>query len=72
MDLHGNTYKTTNKGGPTWRNVALRVTANARSGDIINIEDATNINRDAEHRLVEGRPRDLVRSVVAQKRVWSR
>ena len=45
MDLHSKTYKTTNKGGPTWGDVAYRVTADARSGDIINIEDATNINR---------------------------
>ena len=54
------TYKTTNKGGPTWRDVAYRVTAGARSGYIINIADATNINCDEEHRLDEGRPRDLV------------
>ena len=39
---------------------AYRVTADARGGDIINIEEATNINRDEEHRMVEGRPRDLV------------
>ena len=52
IDMHSRTYKTTNKGGPTWREVAYRVTADARSGNIINIEDATNINRDEEHRLV--------------------
>ena len=33
--------------------LAYRVTADARSGDIINIEDATYIRRDEEHRLVE-------------------
>ena len=61
MDLHSQTYKTTNTGGgPTWGDVAYRVTADARSGDIINIEDATNINHDTEHRLVEVGPRDLV------------
>ena len=59
-DMHSRTYKTTNKGRPTWRDVAYRVTADARSGDIINIEDATNINRDEEHRPVEWGPRDLV------------
>ena len=36
------------------------MTADARSGDIINIEAATNIRRDEEQRLVEGGPRDLV------------
>ena len=36
------------------------MTADARSGDIVNIEEATRINRDEEDRLVEGRPRDLV------------
>ena len=30
------------------------------SGNFINKEDATNINRDEEHRLVQGGPRDLV------------
>ena len=69
MDFHIKTCKTTNKErGATWRDVAYRVTADARSGDTINIEDATNINRDAEHRLVEGRPRDLV-TVLLLKRV---
>ena len=53
-------YKTTNKGGPTRGDVAYRVTGNAMSADIINIEDATNINRDMEHRLVECGPRNLV------------
>ena len=48
------------QGGPTWRDVACRVTADARSEDVINIEEATNINRDEEHRLVEVGPRDLV------------
>ena len=57
MDMHSKTYKTTHKGGLAWRDVAYRATADARSGDIINIEDATDINRDRdeEHRLVEGR-----------------
>ena len=48
MDLHSRTYKTTKRGGPTWRDVAYRVTADMTSGDIINIEDWTNINRDEE------------------------
>ena len=54
MDMHSKTYKTTNKKGLAWRDVAYRATADARSGDIINIEDATDINRDEENRLVEG------------------
>ena len=37
-----------------------RVTTDARSRDTISIEDATNIDRDEEHILVEERPRDLV------------
>ena len=63
MDLHSKTYKTTNKGRPTRRVVAyrVRVTADARSGDIINREDATNVNREEEHRRVEGGPHGLVR-----------
>ena len=36
------------------------MTADARSGDIINMEEAMNINHDEEHKLVEGGPRDLV------------
>ena len=60
MDLHSKTHKATNRRGPNWRDVAYRVTADARSGDIINREEAMNINRDEEHRLIEGRLRDLV------------
>ena len=71
MDLHSKTCKTTNKVGPTWGDVVYSVTADARSGDTINITDATNINRDTEHRLVEGGPCDLV-TLVAKKRRWSR
>ena len=33
-------------GGPTWRDVAYRVTADVRCGEIISIQDATMINRD--------------------------
>ena len=51
--------------------VAYRVTADARNGDIINIEDATNINLDTEFRLVEGRPRDVV-AVLLPKSVSGR
>ena len=36
------------------------MTADVRSGDIIDIEDATIINREMEHRLFQGGPRDLV------------
>ena len=60
MDLHSKTSKTTNKGGPTWGDVAHGATAGAGVGYIINFEDATNIIRDTEHRLIEGGPRDLV------------
>ena len=67
-DLHSKTYKTTNKGGPTWKHVACRVTADLRSGDIINIEGATIIRRDEEHRPVEWEPRDVV-TVLLLKRV---
>ena len=41
MDMHSKTYKTPNKGGPTWRDVAHRATADAKSGKIINIERNT-------------------------------
>ena len=45
MDLHSKTFKTTNKGRPTRRVLAKRVTADAWSGDT-NREDATNVNRE--------------------------
>ena len=64
MDLHSETYKTTNRERPTWRDVANIVNPSARSGDITNIEDATNINRDTEHRLVEGGLCDLVTALL--------
>ena len=41
------------------------------SGNIINIEDAMNINRDEEDRLVAGWPRDLV-TVLLHKSVCGR
>ena len=69
MDLHSKkNYKTTKRGGRSWRDVACRVTDDAWSGDIINMEDAMNTNRDEEHKLVEGGPRDLV-SVLLLKSV---
>ena len=67
-DLHSKAYNIINKGGATWKNVAYRVTADSRSGDIINIEGATITRRDEEHRLVEWEPRDLV-TVLLLKRV---
>ena len=60
VDMRSKPHETTNKGGPTWKDIAYRVTGDARSGDIIYIEDATKINRDEEHRLIEGGPPDLV------------
>ena len=71
MDLHSRTYKTRSVGGPSLRDVAWRVAANARSGNIIYTEDAMNINRDEERRLVEGGSRDfvtvlLLKSVIGQ------
>ena len=66
MDLHSKTHKATNRRGPNWRDVACRVTADARSGDIINREEAMNINRDEEHRLIEGGPRDFGDCSIAQ------
>ena len=47
-NLNNKTFTTTNKGRPTWENVAHKVTADARSGNITNIDDATNINRDMQ------------------------
>ena len=66
-DLHSKAYKTIKKRA-NLENVAYRVTADSRSGDIINIEGATIIRRDEEHRLVEWEPRDLV-TVLLLKRV---
>ena len=57
-----------NSKGATWKKVAHRGTADSRSGDIINIEGATVIRRDEEHRLVEWEPRALV-TVMLLKRV---
>ena len=48
------------------------MTADSRSGDIINIEGATVIRRDEEHRLVEWEPRDLGNGAVAQESQCSR
>ena len=51
-DLRTKVYRTTNKGGPEWQQVERRITVEAETGSIINIEDTSKMTREDEHRLI--------------------
>ena len=59
-DLGAKTTKTTMKGGPSWEWVQARVTADARSGQILSTEKASVITRNVERALLPGGPRDTI------------
>ena len=60
MDLKSKCFRTSAKGGPSWRDVEARVTLDASTGHVIEIEAARNITRECEHRLLPGGPCDIV------------
>ena len=60
MDLKSKCFRTSAKGGPSWRDVEARVTLDASTGRVIEIEAVRNITREREHRLIPGGPCDIV------------
>ena len=60
MDVKSKCFRTSAKGGPSWRDVEARVTLDASTGHVIEIEALRNITREREHRLIPGGPRDIV------------
>ena len=60
MDLKSKCFRTSVKGGPSWKDVEARVTLDASTGNVIKIEAARNITRECEHQLLPGGPCDIV------------
>ena len=60
MDLRSKCFRTLTKGGPSWKDVVARVTLDASTGHVIEIEAARDITREYEHRLLPGEPCDIV------------
>ena len=59
MDLKSKCFRTSAKGGPSWKDVEARVTLDASNGNTIKIEAARVITREREHCLTLGGPRDI-------------
>ena len=59
MDLRSKCFRTSAKGGPSWKDVEARVTMDA-SGHVIKVEAARDITRECENRLLPGGPCDIV------------
>ena len=57
MDLKSKCFRTSAKGGSSWKDVEARVTLDASTGEI---EAARDITRECEHRLLLGGPCDIV------------
>ena len=60
LDLHTKNLQENKQERTDLGNVAYRVTADARSGDVIDVEDVMTVNREVEYRLVYGGFCDLV------------
>ena len=60
MDLKSKCFRTSAKGGPSWKDVEARLTLDASTGHVIEIEAARDITRECEHRLLPGGPCDIV------------
>ena len=58
-DLQTRTTKTTMRGGPSWDDVAGRVTLCTCTGKVLKMETSTAITRNREHALLEDAPRDI-------------
>ena len=59
MDLKSKCFRTSAKGGPSWKDVEARVTLDASNGNTIKIEAARDITREREHCLIPGGPLDI-------------
>ena len=64
MDLRSKCFRTSAKGGPSWKDVEARVTMDASTGHVIKAEAARDITREYEHRLLPGGPCDIVTLLV--------
>ena len=64
MDLRSKCFRTSAKGGPSWKDVEARVTMDASTGQVIKVEAARDITRECEHRLLLGGSCDIVTLLV--------
>ena len=60
MDLESKCFRTSAKGGPSWKDVEARVTLDASTGRVIKTEATRDITRECEHRLLPGGPCDII------------
>ena len=59
VDLQTSTMRTTMKRGPDWKSVKFRITSDADSGKVLQIEESKDITRSLEHAPMSGGPRNL-------------
>ena len=64
IDENSNTYRSSNRGGPDWNSVKFRVTSDAISGNILDIEERSGISAQGKHRRLEGGPLDLMTTLI--------
>ena len=63
-DLGSKCFRTTLKNGPDWKNVRVRITHDARTGHVIDVEQAWNMPKQDEHRLLPGGKRDITTTLL--------
>ena len=56
IDLKSKCFRTSAKGGPSWKDVEARVTLDASNGNTIKIEATRDITREREHCFIPGGP----------------
>jgi hypothetical protein len=59
-------YRTSAKGGPDWDKIAWRATFNEATGDMLDLESASGITREREHRPLCGRPIRTTTALISQ------
>ena len=52
-DLVTRCFKTSNRSGPSWKDVKGRVTTELRTGKVIDVEDGQSITRSRAHRQID-------------------
>ena len=67
MDIGSKCFRTSAKGGPSWKDVEARVTMDASTGHVIKAEEARDITRECEHQLLPGGSCDIVTLLVWRK-----
>ena len=70
-DLGTRCFKTSNRTGPDWKDVRGRISVDANTGRILDIEDGPSITREREHRKIDrNRTFDVETYLIYQGRCW--